>query len=317
MLKQYSSRLIVNDLESYAYYQNVAFLQNKSDFDRDLYRQKLTELNKILASEDYYEGIITKHYAPKDTNDIQPGERAFYTRENALRIDTIRYFIDTVENYHIADTLLAMLLIEASVHANTSGVFKGFYKDKETGIGKFGGTKEDALSRILEPITIKEPILSEYECPIEVWTHNAAQVAKVVDKVIGEADITYIDPPYNQHPYGSNYFMLNLIADYEEPEVISKVSGIPTEWNRSPFNNKKEVEKAFKELLSSINSKYILLSYNNEGFLSRDELLWLINDNYGIHCGTKVIPYNTFRGSRNLKNRSMYTDEYIICARKW
>ncbi|MDR0684304.1 MAG: DNA adenine methylase [Spirochaetaceae bacterium] len=30
---------------------------------------------------------------------------------------------------------------------------------------------------------------------------------------IPEVDLAYLDPPYNQHPYGSNYFMLNLILD--------------------------------------------------------------------------------------------------------
>ena len=35
--------------------------------------------------------------------------------------------------------LLAPLLSEASIHANTSGVFKGFYKDSKKNIGKFGG----------------------------------------------------------------------------------------------------------------------------------------------------------------------------------
>jgi len=32
-----------------------------------------------------------------------------------------------------------------------------------------------------------------------------------------------LDPPYNQHPYGSNYFMLNLLADYREPADVSAV----------------------------------------------------------------------------------------------
>ena len=39
-------------------------------------------------------------------------------------------------------------------------------------------------------------------------------------------DIAYLDPPYNQHPYGSNYFMLNLIASYKKPSQISNSKGV-------------------------------------------------------------------------------------------
>ena len=48
-----------------------------------------------------------------------------------VKIDTIRKAIDSVpESYK--KFFLAPLLYEASVHTNTSGVFKGFYKDKNT-----------------------------------------------------------------------------------------------------------------------------------------------------------------------------------------
>ncbi|WP_436404851.1 DNA adenine methylase [Campylobacter jejuni] len=40
-------------------------------------------------------------------------------------------------------------------------------------------------------------------------------------------DVVYLDPPYNQHPYSSNYFMLNLIANYKKPEEISKIRHFP------------------------------------------------------------------------------------------
>lgn len=49
----------------------------------------------------------------------------------------------------LRDLLLGSLLSEASIHANTGGVFKGFYKDPDTGIGKYGGKGEDALERIM------------------------------------------------------------------------------------------------------------------------------------------------------------------------
>ena len=63
----------------------------------------------------------------------------------------------------------------------------------------------------------------------------------------GSFDLAYFDPPYNQHPYGSNYFMLNLVSSYERPNVekISRVSGIPKDWNRSVFNKKRFAKESF------------------------------------------------------------------------
>jgi len=52
----------------------------------------------------------------------------------------------------------------ASVHANTAGVFKGFYKDRRTQVGRFGGSGQDALARILGQVRIVPPVLSRFEC---------------------------------------------------------------------------------------------------------------------------------------------------------
>jgi hypothetical protein len=78
---------------------------------------------------------------------IKPNERVFYTSRNAMYIDTARQIIENVPQKD-QKYFLAPLLSEASIHANTSGVFKGFYKNKETGIGQFGGLNKDALFRI-------------------------------------------------------------------------------------------------------------------------------------------------------------------------
>jgi adenine-specific DNA methylase len=88
---------------------------------------------------------------------------------------------------------------------NTSGVFKGFYKNKETGIGQFGGSNQDALLRIKGDLPF--PIFSDFNCEVMVYNDDSNNVIKTAPEV----DLAYVDPPYNQHPYGSNYFMLNLI----------------------------------------------------------------------------------------------------------
>ena len=104
--------------------------------------------------------------------------------------------------------------------------------------------------------------------PFEVYQKDANLLAKELDKL----DLVYLDPPYNQHPYGSNYFMLNLIASYEEPSKISKVSGIAKDWNRSVFNKKSSASEAFFELISNLKAKFVLISFNSEALSTKTNL---------------------------------------------
>ena len=135
MLKQHSSKLIVNDLENYSFTINSCYLTNQSDFPSELYNDFYSKIESECSAKKI-PGIITKNYAPADDNNIQPGERVFYTHENALLIDTYRTLIDNVGMpQDLKKFFLAPLITEASIHVNTSGVFKGFYKDKNTGIG--------------------------------------------------------------------------------------------------------------------------------------------------------------------------------------
>ena len=43
-------------------------------------------------------------------------------------------------------------------------------------------------------------------------------------------------------------------------------------YNRSSYCKKNEVAKNFEELIKKANFKYIFLSYNNKGLMSRDEV---------------------------------------------
>jgi adenine-specific DNA-methyltransferase len=256
------------------------------------------------------EGIISRLYAPRDDENIKPGERVFYTSRNARYIDTARRLIENLDEKD-RPFFLAPLLSEASIHANTSGVFKGFYKCKKSGRGRFGGTNADALSRIQGNISLPFPVFSRYACPIEVYRDDAAAAARRLPEV----DVAYLDPPYNQHPYGSNYFMLNLIVEYREPKNLSAVSGIPAGWNRSAYNNRFRSRAAFGELVSALRAKFLLISFNSEGFISFEEMLGLLR-----RLGTvKVLEtrYNAFRGSRNLRARNnIHTTEYLYLVEK-
>ncbi|MBQ0050685.1 MAG: DNA adenine methylase, partial [Treponema sp.] len=195
MLKGWSSKLIVNDLENYSAVINSCYLSNKSDFDEDKYNHYKNLIEKEM-SVSMQEGIITQNYAPQNDENIQQGERAFYTHENALRIDTYRNLIEKLVEPDYKKYFLAPLITEASIHVNTSGVFKGFYKDRNTGIGCFGGVGKNALPRILGKVQLEKPVLSNFESEVEIFQEDAVELSKKPKGI----DIAYLDPPYNQHP---------------------------------------------------------------------------------------------------------------------
>lgn len=77
-----------------------------------------------------------------------------------------------------------------------------------------------------------------------------------------EADLIYIDPPYNSRQYCDAYHLLENVARWEKPEVF----GVARKMDRTALKSDYCTQKAtvaFENLIDSIHAKYILLSYNN------------------------------------------------------
>ncbi len=311
LLKKYSSTLIANDLENYSRILNECYLTNKSDFPASRYNKLYNQI-QAACTQKKISGIITKNYAPKNDKNIQAGERVFYTHQNAQLIDTYRTLTDRLVPPELQKFFLAPLITEASVHVNTSGVFKGFYKDRTTGIGCFGGKGKNALTRIQGSVILQKPVLSNFDCNVQIFQEDAVVLAQ--SSALKGLDIAYLDPPYNQHPYGSNYFMLNLILKNKLDVEISRVSGITQDWNRSDFNKRARVMNSMEAIVAALDSKFIIVSYNSEGFINFDEMSQMLKK-YG-KLKTVEIAYNTFRGSRNLQNRDIHVKEYLFVLRK-
>ncbi len=306
-LKQHAKLLYTNDLENYSRILNTCYLAN-----RDTVRAaRLPELHAELLQQIETAptpGLLAELYAPQDDTHIHRGERVFYTHRNAVYLDTARQLIGKLP-HEVQHFFLAPLLCEASIHTNTAGIFKGFYKNRD-GIGKFGGRGANALQRIMAPISLPLPIFSRFDCEHLVLQSEATAAARTLP----ELDFTYLDPPYNQHPYGSNYFMLNLLLRYERPEKISTISGIPSDWNRSPYNKRTQVQQALDALLTALPSKFVLISYNSEGFIPLTSMQELLHRHGKVQL--MQTDYATFRGCRNLRSRALSVKEYLFLLEK-
>ena len=308
-LKAHSSYLVSNDFEDYAAVIGRCYLRNRSTVDLANISKVVADLNARVALEPLPPGFIEEMYAPRDEANITKEDRVFYTKANARRLDNYRRMLDAVPA-ETREMLLGPLLSEASIHANTAGVFKGFYKNRHTQIGQFGGSGSDALLRILGAINLEVPVLSMFECEYDVLQEDA----NIAAQGLKDLDLAYIDPPYNQHPYGSNYFMLNLLVRYKRPEHLSQVSGIPTNWRRSGFNVHGKAYSLLRQLLKAINAPFLLVSFNNEGFISPEQMRAALGGLGSVEVfETK---YNAFRGSRNFDNRPIHVTEQLFLVER-
>jgi adenine-specific DNA-methyltransferase len=288
MLLTHTNKMYVNDLERYCEVISNCFLKTPNWADQDEIDTHIKAMNDCPD----VSGLITKMYASE--------ERSFYTPENGKRIDGMLVYIEKNVPDNLKDYCLGPLLVKASIHTNTSGVFKGFHK------GGWGGKGGHAQNRITKRIVLDIPIWYEPR-EVEVYRKDACVFLEDLPKV----DLIYLDPPYNQHPYGSNYFMLNLICTNERPQTVSKVSGIPRNWNKSQYNCKNKIKDAMKRTLelATLKAKHTLVSYNNEGFLTLEEWTEILKP----YIHEKIeIDYSCYKGSRNLKNRSSKVTEYLF-----
>ena len=293
-------------MEKYSYVINDSFLKNSSEVDANEINYYTNLLNEKKFRTDLGMGIIEHYYAPKDTKNPQIGERCFYTNENAKIIDNIRRTIDLEIPEKYKNIFISILLYEASVHNNTAGVFKGFYKGLGSPKGKFGGEGENALIRILGEITMEPIILSNFNCERIIYQKNTNELVKNLEEV----DLAYYDPPYNPHPYGSNYHMLNTIVDYVDPEELSEVPVFLKNGINLHITEKKRLSMLSMICFKIQKAKYIMISYNNEGFITRQEMVKICKRKGKLHCDHKKYP--TFRGSRNFKKRKNKVNESIF-----
>lgn len=317
-----------NDWEYYAYVLNRGFLDvNDSEIAKIFgsqaeFERLLKEINSLAlpAEENQY---IAKFYAPKEFDVEQADyktERLFYTRENALAIDKIRNWLESerfktkFEKSEVREKafylLLANLLYESATHTNTSGVFKAFHKE-------FGGHGKDALSRIMKKIELHSPVLIDSRAAIHVFQENANELARKIKGI----DIAYLDPPYNQHQYGSNYHMLNTIAKWDKipaplelnsKGVLKKKAAIREDWvnTRSDYCYKDSAEESFEDLIMHLDARFIFISYSTDGIIPFDKMREICTKRGRLSLVTNE--YTTYRGGKQSNRRQNTNIEFIL-----
>jgi len=142
-----------------------------------------------------------------------------------------------------------------------------------------------------------------------------------------DADVAYIDPPYNQHSYLGNYHMWESLVRWDKPEVYGVAcKRVDVRFRQSEFNSRPRFAQAMRRLLSSVRSPVLIVSFNNEGYLTRDEMetmlasLWegdssvaTIENDFKRYVGAQIGIYNP-RGEKVGRVGSLRNKEYLYVA---
>ena len=324
LAKYLSFEVFSNDWENYSFVINNGLVKTNRKDIISLFGSEENAagyLKKIndLPLPDMNEMYISKFYAPKsfdiDEADFK-SERLFYTRDNALRIDKIRNYIEKEhpdsDDNRIRYFLLSLLIYQAATHTNTSGVFKAFHKG-------FGGHNRDAMKRILASICLEYPKLIDSDYPIHVYKEDANELVKRNE--LQNIDIAYLDPPYNQHQYGSNYHILNTIAlwdkiiaplDLNEKGVLKEKAAIRKDWikTKSDYCYSENALAAFSDLVDNLDAKCILISYSTDGLIPFDAMRNICTRKGKVSIVTNE--YTKYRGGKQSNNRLNTNIEFIL-----
>lgn len=311
--KRKGYKIIANDVQYYSYVLNRHYVGNHKSLDFRGLINILPDLKLIdvssrpayvcdhLSRLDGIEGFIYKNYCPGGTKEKEY-ERMYFTDENGKKCDAIRMKIeewkkDKLINDNEYFFLLTSLLESIDKRANTASVYGAFLKK----------IKKTAA----EPLFIKPAELILNDNDHDIFNED---VNNLISKIGG--DILYLDPPYNQRQYATNYHLLETIAKYDSPQVHGKTGLRNYENQKSQYCSRTQVKKAFDNLISNAKQKYIFLSYNNEGLMTLNDIEEIMSKRGKYGYFTKE--YGRFKAdkSNNRDYSATKTVEYlhyVIC----
>lgn len=255
-LEGYST--LSNDFLYFSYILNrgTIALNTLPTFDKLDIKNPIEYLNSLTIDDTDIElekCFIYNNYSPNDKC-----SRMYFQNRNALKIDIIRITIEdwyksgklTDDEYYY---LLASLISAVPYVSNITGVFAAYLKEWDV------RTYNDL---ILEDFGI---IQSDKVC--SAFNKDCNELLPEI-----KADLLYADPPYNARQYLPNYHVLETIARYDYPELYG-VTGMRNYDNqKSCFCQRSKVRQAFENMISKAQVRYVVISYNNEGLLSTEEL---------------------------------------------
>lgn len=242
-----------------------------------------------------------------------PGERLFFSAENGRRIDAVHGLLmewrraGTInESEHLL--LLTSLLEAVDRVANISGTYGAFLKKLQTSAR--------------ERLALRPPVLDTKGPAGKVFNEDANSLVKRLP-----TDVLYLDPPYNGRQYAKNYHVIEVLAELHrielsgqdlaayEGEIYGKGGLRPFTERQSSYCRKRKSKgkpdcaQAFYDLVTNAKAEHIVVSYSEEGILSREQIGEALaaaagQSSYDYETGHLEIGYKRFRSDADTKSRT-------------
>lgn len=233
--------VVANDINTYAYVLAKALVEADSGvYTRDKVEPILNDLMELPPKF----GWFVQNFCV---------ESRYFQPKNGERIQAIR---EAIEQYSDDPTLKAVLLTSLMLGADrvdsTTGVQMAYLKSWAP--RSYGDLRLDY-----------PPLLPGKGLALQ---GDALEVAEGLD-----VELAYLDPPYNQHSYLGNYHVWETLVLWDNPQVYGVArKRIDVRTRKSPFNSKREARRAMETLLSRLKVRHLVLSFNDEGFFSIEEI---------------------------------------------
>lgn len=224
--------LITNDIMYSNYVCNYAWFGAQA-YDPEKVAAYVAEYNSKTRCEENY---MTRNFA--DT---------YFSRDDCSQIGYIRESIEQDYKKGRLNQRERALLITSLLYAmDKIAVTCGHYDAYRKG-AKFEGRLELCV-----------PLAQVHNNPEnQCFNEDANNLVKRI-----QADLIYMDPPYNSRQYCDTYHLLENVARWEKPEVF----GVARKMDRRGLKSRyctAEAVQAFETLVQDAKASYILLSYNN------------------------------------------------------
>lgn len=218
------------------------------------------------------EGYFTKTFCQKSK---------FFRPKNGRKIDAIRNAIDEKSlDPELRSVMLVSLMEAADRVDSTCGVQMAYLKKWAP------RAHNDLVLRIPDCL----PRAKSGKC--EALRLDALEAARTA-----VADVVYVDPPYNQHSYLSNYHIWETLVSWDKPAVYGKAcKRVDCRERKSSFNSKKRFRLALDELLNAIDARTVIMSFSNEGYIGREDLQQLLSQRGEVTVVEQ--PYKRYVGAQ-------------------
>ena len=248
-LKKQGFRVWSNDHNAYAHTLATAYVQA----DRERWLEKAEGVLAELRTVTPEAGWFTRTFCE---------DARYFTPENGARIDAMRDRIAAMALEPELEAIALVSLMEAADRVDsTAGLQMAYMKSW--------------ASRALKPLELRMPeVLPGVGAgPCRATRADAVELAPTV-----EADLVYLDPPYNQHSYLGNYHCWESLVLWDKPETYGVANKrIDVRTRKSAFNSRPGIAPALKAVIEGVKAPNLIVSFNDEGYLSRDQLVEMLS----------------------------------------